>query len=209
MNFHFQNIREWFFWQWLTWFLWYISCLEEAIAQFQEKESVQIRSIETANSQIANGVYYRIRLELDQSEQIELIMLDHEEPHFMWLPRYCSSFIHSFILKFIHSFIHCIVWILNAFCDVNYIVYFFVVSDDPRSESGQEMRPLLPRIEFRGPMELIFPASREVRMKLPRYVDAGSFRKLILEKVTINFSESVFSQHNSTQINSHFNKSTS
>jgi hypothetical protein len=113
----------------------------EALAQLQAKESVELRSIETTNAQIANGVYYHIRLELDQAEQIELTMLDHDDPHFMWLP-----------------------------------------SDDPRVESSQETRPLLPRMEFRGPMELIFPASREVRMKLPRYVDAGSFRKLILEK---------------------------
>jgi hypothetical protein len=73
--------------------------VEEAIAQLQDTESVQIRSLETTNTQIANGVYYRIRLELDQSEQIELTMLDHEEPHFMWLPRYCLYSFYCFILE--------------------------------------------------------------------------------------------------------------
>jgi hypothetical protein len=89
-----------------------------------------------------------------------------------------------------------------------YCVFFFV-SDDPRSESSQETRPLLPRIEFRGPMELIFPAIREVRMKLPRYVDAGSFRKLVLEKVTIKFLRvHCFSKSNSNTVHN-TNQSTS
>jgi hypothetical protein len=101
-------------------------------------------------------------------------MLDHDEPHFMWLPKYIIT---SFVSLLAYQF--CLILISH----LNVILVVCYGSTDPRSESSQETKPLLPRIEFRGPMELVFPASREVRLKFPRYVDVGSFRKLILEKV--------------------------
>lgn len=38
-------------------------------------------------------------------------------------------------------------------------------------------------MEFKGPLELHLPASREVNMKVPRNVDTGSLKKIILDKV--------------------------
>jgi hypothetical protein len=101
-------------------------------------------NVDKDNAQVANGVYYRVKIELDKGQQIEFSMLDFGRPHYMWIE-----------------------------------------SDDPDLSVLSELKPIFPRMEFQGPLELHLPASREVNMKVPRNVDTGTIKKIILDKVRV------------------------